>query len=125
MDPTTLEDPKNYTYKIGFIEQMMVPDGVLNMTTIRHDVYPGTIRRTVLEFEGNLFIFTSGAGQNNFNNIGDPAKGSMYSLLDTVREITLRATSFGNDKYGPIAFKALDHKAFQYVESVRNGKHQS
>lgn len=100
-------------YKVGIIQQMMVPDGVLNMTTSAHDVYPGTIRRTVIERDGHLFIYTSGAGQNNFNNFGKSP------FFPDVRNAIQIGGAFGNDKYGPLAFKALDHQAFKYVQSIR------
>jgi hypothetical protein len=123
-DSDSLSDPANYTYPIGIIQQAKVPDGVLNITTERHDVYPGTIRRTVIEKDGNLFLFTSGAGENNFRNLGGDMNKPLSRLnpLAPIRDIAQLTAAHGNDKYGPMAFKALDQQAFKYVQSIRNGQ---
>ncbi|SEK03284.1 hypothetical protein SAMN05444746_106262 [Variovorax sp. OK212] len=120
-----LADPRAYTYPIGVIEQARVPDGVLNITTDDHQVYPGTIRRTVVEVDGGLFIYTSGAGENRMNNTGSgtyPGLGQGAREATVARDAAQYGFAFGNDKFGTMAFKALDQQAVQYVNSVRNTK---
>ncbi|WP_153018973.1 hypothetical protein [Lysobacter capsici] len=78
-------------------------------------MYPGTIRRLIIEHKSHLFIYTSGVGINNFNNIAEtgpnPTVGGRF------------AQAFGgrsNDKYGALAFRALDREAFKYVQKIRD-----
>jgi hypothetical protein len=119
----TLANPANYDYKIGVIEQVKVPNGVVNITTEDHNVYPGTIRRTALEFEGQLFIYTSGAGVNRMNNSGD-GPGPLFIPLVGPAIVGIRATAQnaaakGNDQFGPMAFRTLDQQAFKFIQSKR------
>lgn len=118
-----LDDPTKYTYRIGVIEQARVPDGVLNITREDHDVYPGTIRRTALEVDGQLFIYTSGAGINRYHNSGTGlipfggAAGGAASLGRAGGQIGVAAA---NDAFGAQAFRTLDQQAVKYVNSIRN-----
>jgi hypothetical protein len=122
-----VREPQYYTFPVGVIEQMIVPDGVLNITTHDHDVYPGTIRRTVLERNGGLFLFTSGAGENNYNNSGENTRDNPWleygnghgAPFDLWPGLHL-AWAKGNDRYGAHAFATLDYMAFQFVQSRRN-----
>ncbi|HSV60931.1 MAG TPA: hypothetical protein VLJ19_18710 [Variovorax sp.] len=99
---------------------MKVPDGVLNVTTINHTVYPGTIRRTVIEFEGGLYLYTNGAGVNRYYNSG---QGQIPSrpALSLVRDAAHIGFAVGNDTFGPQAFGAVDQQAVAYLNSVRAG----
>jgi len=95
------------------------------MTTEDHSVYPGTIRRTVIEYNGNLFIYTSGAGENNFNNIGTPSTiDKVLPTIIPIRSLIEDTTALSNDILGPMAFQRLDQQAFQYVQSVRNSQNK-
>ena len=106
---TALNDPSYYTTRIGDIRQMEVPNGVLNVTTTDHMVYPGTIRRTGIEVNGGLYIYTSGAGINRLYNT-DLAPAELTNKL-----------AWGNDHYGAMAFRTLDQKAVQYINKIRQG----
>ncbi len=116
-----LDNPNNYTYPIGVITQERVPDGIVNITTEKHDVYPGTIRRTVVEVDGHLFMYTSGAGENRYNNEGlnvrQPAEG--LAGQGFAQLVTRYAAAAGNDNYGPLAFRALDRQAVGYLNTIR------
>jgi hypothetical protein len=133
-DPKNLADPSKYDYRIGAIEQMRVPDGVLNMTTVDHNVYPGTIRRTVVEVDGQLFLYTNGVGVNRFNNSGtSTTSGTGNSTIDIAvpnaakvatagklaRSVAQGQFASGNDQYGPEAFKALDRRLFLDLQAIR------
>jgi hypothetical protein len=102
-----LDNPRNYTYQIGSIEQAPVPDGVVNITTTDHDVYPGTIRRTVIEVDGQLFMYTSGAGLNRFRN------------TSWAPEFIQQRGGSANDYWGPMAFRALDRQVVRHLNRLR------
>ena len=38
-----------------------------------------------------------------------------------LRDAIQTGFAFGNDKYGPMAFRALDQQAVKYVNTIRNG----
>jgi hypothetical protein len=117
-----LDNPNNYTYRIGAITQERVPDGIVNITTDDHNVYPGTIRRTVVEADGHLFIYTSGAGENRFNNEGFNTRQSPEGMAGQgIGQVVTRfAAAAGNDNYGPLAFRALDRQAVGYLNTIRS-----
>ena len=82
-----------------------VSDGVLNVTTVLLQVYPGTTRRTVLEVNGGLCIFTTGSGIKRLLNSGDgPIPGDVGGTADSTRTAAQIAGALGNEKYGPAAF---------------------
>jgi hypothetical protein len=118
-----LNDPWFYNERIGSIAQVRVLDGVVNITETDHGVYPGTIRRTVLEVDGHLYVVTQGSGSNRFQNQavvdaqGVTAPGQMG-----FRTARRAMAAFGNDSFGPLAFRALDHELYKDVERVRNGQ---
>lgn len=117
-NPGNLAKADLYYTRIGVIEQVRVPDGVVNITTTDHTVYPGTTRRTIVEFEGGLFIYTTGSGVNRYNNSGQgriPFRPGLTLLRDTYQS----GYAFGNDNYGPPAFQALDQQAVKYLNAVR------
>lgn len=117
----SLQDPAAYTYDIGIIEQTEVPDGVLNMTTEKHKVYPGTIRRTVIERDGHLFMFTSGVGTNRFDNTGSPTPMAVAGspFMTATRYMAQKGFAWGNDRYGPDAFRALDMRVVEHLDQLR------
>jgi len=116
-----LNTPAKYNDPIGIIEQMQVPDGILNITTEHHTVYPGTIRRTVIEKDGQLFIHTSGVGVNRMHNLGSPTPITAASTpgVNIMRGGAYEAAARANDLYGPKAFAALDQQAVKYINSKR------
>ena len=85
-------------------EQVKVPDGVLNVTTVNHTVYLGTIRRTVVEFEGGLYLYTNGTGVNRYYNSGQ-GQIAFRSALSLVRDAAHIGFAVGNDTFGPQAFE--------------------
>lgn len=115
-DTEHIGNPLYYIFMVGLVEQMVVPDGVMNITTEKHWVYPGTIRRTVIERDGHLFLYTSGAGLNRAMNTGEPLPG------EAVRRALQFGWALGNDLFGARAFRTLDKMAFKFVNGRRNGK---
>ena len=117
-DPANFKQPAFYVTRIGVIDQVRESDGVVNITTTDHTVYPGTTRRTVVEFEGGLYIYTTGSGVNRYNNSGHgliPFKLALTLLRETYQS----GYAFGNDNYGPPAFQSLDQQAVQFINGVR------
>jgi hypothetical protein len=119
-DSKNMDDPTKYSYRVGVIEQARVPDGVLNITTEDHDVYPGTIRRTVLEVEGQLFFFTSGAGINRYHNSGTGNIPFVPPWVPLVRGGGQVGVAAANDIFGAQAFRTLDRQAVNYLNTIRN-----
>lgn len=128
-----MDDPKNHTHHVGDIEQMNVPDGVLNITVENHEAYPGTIRRVFIERNGGLFLFTSGAGENSALNTGvfglDPCTlaAVMAAPLMTLPNVVARSRAqfvgmLGNDYWGVRAFMKLDRLAFAMFGNGRKTK---
>jgi hypothetical protein len=104
-----------------------VPDGVVNITDTDHGVYPGTIRRTVLEVDGHLFVYTQGSGENRYQNAplvsADHVPNPPIDALETLKNGATRvAAALSNDRFGPRAFKQLDNQLFKDVERVRSGE---
>lgn len=117
-DIGNLARPTLYVTDIGSVEQVRVPAGVVNITTVNHTMYPGTTRRSAVEFEGGLYIFTTGSGVNRYNNSGSgiiPWRPVHTALRETYQS----GYAFGNDNYGPLAFQTLDQQAVQYVNTIR------
>jgi hypothetical protein len=124
-DPKSLDDPKNYTFRVGAVEQVAVPGGVVNITTADHQVYRGTIHRVVLNVNGDLFVYTSGSGINKYNNesLADEMKFGVVRLPPVLPNQFRRYISgVSNDIYGAMAFRQLDQQMFKYVESIRKGE---
>ena len=114
-DKDKLNDSANYTFAVGIIEQAKVPNGVVNITTDDHWVYPGTVRRTVINRAEKLFIYTNGTGLNVAQNLGGRAPHDSFNPFNILKG---RAGKFGadsNDLYGAMAFRALDRQAFIYI----------
>ena len=116
-----LDDPTKYIYRVGVIEQARVPDGVLNITTEDHDVYPGTIRRTAVEVDRQLFIFTGGAGINRYHDTGTGWIPYLPPWVSAGRGGGQIGVAAANDVFGAQAFRTLDRQAVKYVNSIRNG----
>jgi hypothetical protein len=125
-----MADPKNHTHHVGDIEQMKVPDGVLNITVENHEAYPGTIRRVFIERNGGLFLFTSGAGENSALNTGvfgvdrcTLAAVALAPLITLPNALARSDAQFlgalGNDYWGVRAFRKLDSLAFAMLGNGR------
>jgi len=100
-----------------------VHDGVVNITDTDHEVYPGVIRRTVLEVDGHLFIYTQGSGENRYKNQPLVGPQSVVSPTRTGETILSRAGgAIGNDVFGPLAFQALDKRLLEDVQRIRGGQ---
>lgn len=115
-----LDDPTKYIYRVGVIEQARVPDGVLNITTEDHDVYPGTIRRAVLKVDGHLFMYTSGAGINRYHNSGTGLIPFAHPWVSAGRAGGQIGVAAANDMFGAQAFRTLDRQAVKYLDGIRN-----
>ena len=86
---------------LGDVQQERVTAGAVNITDENHAAYPGTIRRTIIEHNGHLFVHTLGAGhtiRKNFVGVGMAA---------------------GNDTLGPQAFQVVDKRLAQWLQSQR------
>ncbi len=115
LNKDNLNDPNNYTFGVGIIEQEKVPNGVVNITTEDHWVYPGTIRRTVINRNGKFFIYTNGTGLNIAQNLSGRVQRNSYSPFEFAKEGVGKIGAVSNDLYGAMAFRTLDHQAFVYT----------
>lgn len=109
--PWAADRPQEYTWPFGVITQRFVQsgywaEGVQNVTTPQHWVYPGTIVRKMFQEGNSLYVRTHGMGVNRFwcapANPADPAS---YGVLG-VRMII----AFSNDHFGPVMFRTMDNE---------------
>lgn len=121
--PGLTDRPNAYVVPIGRVTQRFVQtgywsEGIQNVTTPSHWVYPGTIVRKIFQEGNSLYVRTHGIGVNRFWCVPAslPVPPQYWSSVYGVRMVV----AFGNDYFGAKAFHTLDKTMIKEFR-IQNG----
>lgn len=120
--PGSTDNPDAFTIGFGIVTQRMVQtgywtDGIQNVTTPQHWVYPGTIARKIFREGNSLYVRTHGMGANRFWCV--PASPISQSAAVAVYG-TRMIVAASNDNFGAKTFHTLDVKMIKQFRA-QNG----